>query len=69
VDESGDASHALLVDEMLGKQEVLIKNLGKIFGRQDLLSGATILGDGRGGLIRDVDTLVKCQRTNRQAKC
>ena len=59
--ESGDAARGLLVDELLGKQEVVIKNLGETFRRQELLAGAAILGDGRVGLILDVDTLVKCQ--------
>ncbi|MCL4788679.1 MAG: chemotaxis protein CheW, partial [Verrucomicrobia bacterium] len=61
--ESGDAVRGLLVDELLGKQEVVIKNLGATFRKQDLLAGAAILGDGRVGLILDVDTLVKCQQT------
>jgi two-component system, chemotaxis family, sensor kinase CheA len=65
--ESGDAARGLLVDELLGKQEVVIKNLGETFRKQDLLAGAAILGDGRVGLILDVDTLVKCQRTNNLA--
>jgi two-component system chemotaxis sensor kinase CheA len=51
------------VDELLGKQEVVIKNLGETFRKQDLLAGAAILGDGRVGLILDVDTLVKCRQT------
>jgi two-component system chemotaxis sensor kinase CheA len=49
------------VDELIGKQEVVIKNLGETFRKQDLLAGAAIMGDGRVGLILDVDTLVKCQ--------
>ncbi|HAB19825.1 MAG TPA: chemotaxis protein CheA [Verrucomicrobiales bacterium] len=61
--ESGDAARGLLVDELIGKQEVVIKNLGETFKRQNLLAGAAILGDGRVGLILDVDTLVNC-RTN-----
>jgi two-component system, chemotaxis family, sensor kinase CheA len=65
--ESGDAARGLLVDELLGKQEVVIKTLGETFRRQDLLAGAAILGDGRVGLILDVDTLVKCQQTNNPA--
>jgi len=65
--ESGDAARGLLVDELLGKQEVVIKSLGETFRKQDLLAGAAILGDGRVGLILDVDTLVKCQRTNSPA--
>jgi two-component system chemotaxis sensor kinase CheA len=62
--ESGEDARGLLVDELLGKQEVVIKNLGETFRKQHLLAGAAILGDGRVGLILDVDTLVKCQRTN-----
>ena len=58
--ESGDAARGLLVDELLGKQEVVIKTLGETFRQQNLLAGAAILGDGRVGLILDVDTLVKC---------
>jgi two-component system chemotaxis sensor kinase CheA len=65
--ESGDAARGLLVDELLGKQEVVIKNLGETFRKQDLLAGAAILGDGRVGLILDVDTLVKCQPTSNPA--
>jgi two-component system chemotaxis sensor kinase CheA len=65
--ESGDAARGLLVDELIGKQEVVIKNLGETFRRQNLLAGAAILGDGRVGLILDVDTLVNCQRTNNPA--
>jgi two-component system chemotaxis sensor kinase CheA len=60
--ESGDAARGLLVDELLGKQEVVIKNLGETFRQQNILAGAAILGDGRVGLILDVDTLVNCQR-------
>lgn len=62
--ESGDAARGLLVDELLGKQEVVIKSLGETFRKQNLLAGAAILGDGRVGLILDVDTLVNCQKTN-----
>lgn len=62
--ESGDAVRGLLVDELLGKQEVVIKSLGATFRRQELLAGAAILGDGRVGLILDVDTLVRGQRTH-----
>jgi two-component system chemotaxis sensor kinase CheA len=64
--ESGEAARGLLVDELLGKQEVVIKNLGETFRKQNLLAGAAILGDGRVGLILDVDTLVKCQTDQNQ---
>jgi two-component system chemotaxis sensor kinase CheA len=57
--ESGDAARGLVVDELLGKQEVVIKSLGQTFGHQNLLAGSAVLGDGSVGLILDVDTLVK----------
>jgi two-component system chemotaxis sensor kinase CheA len=48
---------AILVDELLGKQEVVIKNLG---GLREIkgVAGGTILGDGRVGLILDLAGLV-----------
>jgi two-component system chemotaxis sensor kinase CheA len=57
--ESGDSARGLLVDELLGKQEVVIKSLGGAFEHQNLLAGGAVLGDGWVGLILDVDTLVK----------
>ena len=57
--ESGDTSRALLVDQLIGKQEVVIKNLGQSFQNQSLLAGAAVLGDGSVGLILDVDSLVR----------
>jgi two-component system chemotaxis sensor kinase CheA len=45
----------LLVDEMLGKQEVVIKSLGDTFRQVSGISGGAILGDGRVGLILDVN--------------
>lgn len=45
----------LLVDEMLGKQEVVIKSLGDTFRQVAGISGGAILGDGRVGLILDVN--------------
>jgi two-component system chemotaxis sensor kinase CheA len=44
----------LLVDEVLGKQEVVIKSLGEHLKGIQSLAGGTILGDGRVGLILDV---------------
>ena len=44
----------LLVDEVLGKQEVVIKSLGERLKHVRSLAGGTILGDGRVGLILDV---------------
>jgi len=45
---------AIQVDELLGKQEVVIKSLGGALGHLKGLSGGAILGDGRVGLILDV---------------
>jgi len=56
--ESGDATRALLVDHLLGKQEVVIKNIGKIFDQQPLVAGGAILVDGRVGLLLDVEKII-----------
>ncbi|MCC6233733.1 MAG: chemotaxis protein CheA [Verrucomicrobiales bacterium] len=56
--ESDRESRCVLVDDLLGKQEVVIKSLGETFKRSPSLAGAAILGDGRVGLILDVDALV-----------
>ncbi len=48
----------VLVDELLGQQQVVIKNLGDNLRRVQGVSGAAILGDGRVGLILDVNGLV-----------
>ncbi|WP_029001120.1 chemotaxis protein CheA [Azohydromonas australica] len=54
---------ALLVDELLGQQQVVVKNLEANYRRVDGISGATILGDGRVALILDVGGLVRRSRT------
>jgi two-component system chemotaxis sensor kinase CheA len=59
VTENEGRSFCLLVDEFLGKQEVVIKSLGDTFKQSNAVAGAAILGDGRVGLILDVSTLVK----------
>ncbi|MCE9543626.1 MAG: chemotaxis protein CheA [Verrucomicrobia bacterium] len=60
--ESGEAIRAILVDELIGKQEVVIKSLGETFSNQNLLAGAAVLGDGRVAIILDVDTLVRLEQ-------
>ena len=47
----------LLVDELVGKQEVVIKALGETFNGVSGVAGGTILGDGRVALILDLDRL------------
>ncbi|MEW6746029.1 MAG: Hpt domain-containing protein [Planctomycetota bacterium] len=54
---------ALLVDELLGQQQVVIKSLGKGLGEVAGVSGAAILGDGRVGLILDVAGVIGIARS------
>jgi two-component system chemotaxis sensor kinase CheA len=51
-------SVALAVDELLGKQEVVIKSLGEMFKSIRGIAGGAILGDGRIGLILDTGGLL-----------
>ena len=50
----------LVVDSLIGEQEVVIKTLGKFIGEIKGISGATILGDGRVALIADINGLAQC---------
>lgn len=49
----------MLVDDLVGKQEVVIKSLGDVFKQVGGVSGGAILGDGRVGLILDMDRLYR----------
>ena len=60
--EAEGARTALLVDELLGQHQVVVKNLEANYRRVPGVSGATILGDGRVALIIDVGSLVKRAR-------
>ena len=53
---------AMLVDELLGQQQVVVKNLESNYRRVEDVSGATIMGDGRVALILDVGSLVRHSR-------
>jgi two-component system chemotaxis sensor kinase CheA len=53
---------ALLVDELLGQQQVVVKNLESNYRKVDDVSGATIMGDGRVALILDIGSLVRRSR-------
>ena len=61
--ESGQQTRCLMVDELLGKQEVVIKSLGGAMKKNNALAGGAVLGDGRVGLILNVDALVKLSGT------
>ncbi|MCA9455731.1 MAG: chemotaxis protein CheA [Nitrospira sp.] len=53
---------AVLVDELTGQQQVVIKSLEQNFRKVEAISGATILGDGQVALILDVPGLAKLAR-------
>ncbi|MCZ8252683.1 MAG: chemotaxis protein CheW [Hylemonella sp.] len=53
---------ALLVDELLGQQQVVVKNLETNYRKVQNVSGATILGDGKVALILDTSALVRRSR-------
>jgi len=57
--DTGAGERAILVDEVLGKQEVIIKNLGDTFVGQTLVTGGAILADGRVALILDAEALAR----------
>ncbi len=56
---AGEHSAALLMDEMLASQEIVVKSVGPQLASVRGISGATILGDGRIVLILDVNALVR----------
>lgn len=53
----GDRLSGIVVDELMGQQEIVIKSLGKYITRCKVISGATILGDGEVALILDTNAL------------
>lgn len=54
----GDKLAGLVVDELMGQQEIVIKSLGKYINKSKVISGATILGDGEIALIIDANALI-----------
>jgi two-component system chemotaxis sensor kinase CheA len=57
--ESEGRQFCLFVDDLIGKQEVVIKSLGERFKNVSGVAGCAILGDGRVGLILDIDGIYK----------
>lgn len=57
--ESSSQKVALMVDELLGQQQFVVKNLEANYRKVEGLSGATIMGDGRVALILDVAAIVR----------
>ena len=54
----GERLAGLVVDELIGQQEIVIKSLGKYISKCRIISGATILGDGEVALILDANALI-----------
>lgn len=54
----GDRMAGLVIDELIGQQEIVIKSLGKYIRQCKFISGATILGDGEIALILDANALI-----------
>jgi len=57
--ETDGSKAALLVDELVGQQQVVVKSLETNFRKVPGLSGATVMGDGSVALILDVAHLVR----------
>lgn len=53
----GDNYAGLVVDDLIGQQEIVIKSLGKCIDNNKIINGATILGDGEVALIIDVNAI------------
>ena len=54
----GERLAGMVVDELIGQQEIVIKSIGKYIKNHRIISGATILGNGEVALILDVNSLV-----------
>ena len=54
-----DRKVALLVDVIIGEHQAVLKPLGEVFKKQEMISGASILGDGSVALVLDTDKLIK----------
>lgn len=54
----GERLAGLVIDELMGQQEIVIKSLGKYISKCKIISGATILGDGEVALILDANALI-----------
>lgn len=57
-----DQRVGLVVDELVGEREVVIKSISRFCGEVQGVSGATILGDGKVALIFDVNLLIEKQK-------
>ena len=62
--------YGFVVDQVLGDHQTVIKNLGRLYRNVQVVSGATILGNGSVALILDPHRLVQSVlRTNARGRC
>lgn len=66
--EEGTKRYALMVDELVGQSQVVIKNLQTNYRRVEGIAAATILGDGRVSMILDLSGLVSISSSRHQEK-
>jgi two-component system chemotaxis sensor kinase CheA len=69
ITEASTGKMGLVVDQVIGERQTVIKNLGKLFRHVEDISGATILGDGKVALILDVPKLVEAEVQVTQESC
>ncbi|HEX2966502.1 MAG TPA: chemotaxis protein CheA [Syntrophorhabdaceae bacterium] len=68
VTESDGNRVGLVVDSVVGEHQTVIKNLGKMYGNVEGISGATVLGDGSVALIVDVRQILRASETVEAAR-
>jgi two-component system chemotaxis sensor kinase CheA len=57
--EHGEGRIGLAVDRVIGEYQAVLKSLGSMYRKQDIISGATILGDGTVALVLDPNKIIK----------
>jgi len=53
-----DRKIGIVVDEVVGESQAVLKSLGKMYKNQEIISGATILGDGTVALVMDTNKII-----------
>ena len=66
--EAGASKVAIVVDDLLGQQQVVIKSMEANYKKVEGISGATILGDGTVSLILDIMDLIQMAGVYQQRK-
>lgn len=66
--ETGEERVGMVVDRVLGGHQTVIQSLGPLYEHNRVVSGATIMGDGRVALILDVAGIVRVSRANEESR-